>query len=413
METCSWKRSKCLLFITIAVCCIQAAIFLWQTNFSGEQQSTIGRPNVGKQLQILSTVKLLPKVIDSAPADGEPVNERTHANSTSLSMSQTEAADDQTIIGRNDDRNITKTIIYTDGWWLTRMIFDHPIAQRFELHSPRLCDGYRCAVRTQNSSLNITDADMVVFFGTGLPETPPVKMHDQLWTFETGESQRCMRILDPQKWNGMFNYSISYRRTTKSSKLHVYFARDVVEREEKLSKNFYQEKLPAVSKKKPNALWFVSNCKTRGLSMVQSGRMEYVQALSNHIHVDAFTRTASCRSKLGDIARSKTQGEPSYSDYWFYLAFENRLCRDYITEKFWKVLGNEGLAIPIVLGGLSVQDYKSIAPPNSYIDVRNFSSPLQLAQHLKYVVENETAFNYYHQWRNDYELASYKYKSKL
>ena len=51
-------------------------------------------------------------------------------------------------------------------------------------------------------------------------------------------------------------------------------------------------------------------------------------------------------------ACNKTHGDPcnrNYScmielkqNYKFYLAFENSLCDEYITEKFWKAL-NEGL----------------------------------------------------------------------
>ena len=56
-------------------------------------------------------------------------------------------------------------------------------------------------------------------------------------------------------------------------------------------------------------------------------------------------------------------------DYKFYLAFENSICRDYATEKFYNPLFFS--TVPIVYGGA---DYDRFAPPHSYIDVRNFSS---------------------------------------
>ena len=62
---------------------------------------------------------------------------------------------------------------------------------------------------------------------------------------------------------------------------------------------------------------------------------------------------------------------------------------------------SEELVIPIVLGGLSMKDYKNIALPNSYTDVQNFTSPIKLAEHLKFVAANSWAFNFYHQWRNE------------
>jgi alpha-1,3-fucosyltransferase len=57
-------------------------------------------------------------------------------------------------------------------------------------------------------------------------------------------------------------------------------------------------------------------------------------------------------------------------DYKFYLAFENAICPDYVTEKFYNTLLFS--TVPIVYGGA---DYEAIgAPPNSYIDVRYFTS---------------------------------------
>ena len=44
--------------------------------------------------------------------------------------------------------------------------------------------------------------------------------------------------------------------------------------------------------------------------------------------------------------------------YKFYLSFENALCQDYITEKFFLAL-HSGV-IPIAYGGLSRQDYEKV-----------------------------------------------------
>ena len=53
----------------------------------------------------------------------------------------------------------------------------------------------------------------------------------------------------------------------------------------------------------------------------------------------------------------------------FYLSLENSLCRDYITEKFWKVLPYN--VIPVVLNGVNMS---KIAPPHSYIDIKEFKN---------------------------------------
>ena len=54
-------------------------------------------------------------------------------------------------------------------------------------------------------------------------------------------------------------------------------------------------------------------------------------------------------------------------EYKFYLAFENALCPDYVTEKFFRTLKLP--VVPVVMGG---DNYKNLVPPGSFIDVNNF-----------------------------------------
>ena len=84
---------------------------------------------------------------------------------------------------------------------------------------------------------------------------------------------------------------------------------------------------------------------------------------------------------------------PDLDDYKFYLAFENSLCSEYITEKVWwnsyskvviakrsikDVNGFPQGAVPIVMGALTEMDYSKLAPPNSYLHVDQFEGPKQL-----------------------------------
>ena len=56
------------------------------------------------------------------------------------------------------------------------------------------------------------------------------------------------------------------------------------------------------------------------------------------------------------------------------------------------------------MGGLSVDEYTRVAPPNSFIHVDNFTSVHQLAEYLKRVGSSQTLFNTYHKWREEYQI---------
>lgn len=81
--------------------------------------------------------------------------------------------------------------------------------------------------------------------------------------------------------------------------------------------------------------------------------------------------------------------------YKFYLAFENSICDDYITEKFLNVLYNQEI-VPVVLGGAGYENY---APKSAFINVQDFETPAELAKYLMYLNLNRTAYNEYFQWK--------------
>jgi alpha-1,3-fucosyltransferase len=85
------------------------------------------------------------------------------------------------------------------------------------------------------------------------------------------------------------------------------------------------------------------------------------------------------------------------SKYKFYLSFENSICPDYVTEKFFRIAQLESV-VPVVYGGA---DNSRIAPPHSYIDARQFE-PKQLADYLKKLDADDALFKEYLQWKDKY-----------
>lgn len=264
---------------------------------------------------------------------------------------------------------------------------------------------YKCSFLTQSKSWWSAPrpdehSDLVVFHETDLRRYPPSKPAGQLWAMRTGEAQRNLRF-STEQWNGYFNYTIDHR---EDATIRTYSLKTIA-LENKLTRDFYQEKLHMVKKDKlvPSILWYVSNCYN-----VNSGREEYISELRNLIEdLSIYTRSKLCSLKLGLPLRTVVEHE-NMTTSTFYLAFENALCKDYVTEKFWKVLTDDTLTIPVVMGGLSIDEYLSIAPPNSFIHVKNFTSPQMLVKHLKMVASDPKAFNYYQEWRNTYQLTSRK-----
>ena len=86
-------------------------------------------------------------------------------------------------------------------------------------------------------------------------------------------------------------------------------------------------------------------------------------------------------------------------EYYFYLAFENSICKDYVTEKFFNAMNQS--VIPITLGA---GDYEKIAPKNSYIDAyKNFrNNPKQLATYLHDLIDDKAKFVEHFWWKNFY-----------
>ncbi|XP_046448424.1 alpha-(1,3)-fucosyltransferase C-like [Daphnia pulex] len=146
-------------------------------------------------------------------------------------------------------------------------------------------------------------------------------------------------------------------------------------------------------KKTKSVAWMVSHCKTHGQ------RETYVKELSRYIDVDIF-------GKCGHLTCTKHPlhiSDPQCYDmieltYKFYLSFENAICPDYVTEKFFKILAHD--IIPIVYGGV---DYAQYAPPHSYIDARKFK-PKELAAYLKLLDANDTLYNEYFWWKDYYDV---------
>ena len=106
----------------------------------------------------------------------------------------------------------------------------------------------------------------------------------------------------------------------------------------------------------------------------------FFSALQKHIQVDIYGKcgTLKCGREDENACWRRVN-----ADYFFYLSFENSICKDYVTEKFFNAMNQS--VIPVVLGGAN---YQQMAPQKSVIDAFNDyrNDPGQLAKFLQNLI---------------------------
>jgi len=116
----------------------------------------------------------------------------------------------------------------------------------------------------------------------------------------------------------------------------------------------------------------------------ESGRDAYIAELQKYIPVDMY---GDCGNLTCDKSLNCYQILAKY--YKFWLSFENSLCQEYVTEKFFEPLTNG--VIPVVFGS---GPYHEIVPKGSYIDIRDFETPRALAEYLQRLASEENVDEY-------------------
>ena len=87
-------------------------------------------------------------------------------------------------------------------------------------------------------------------------------------------------------------------------------------------------------------------------------------------------------------------------NYYFYLSFENSICNDYVTEKFFAVMTKK--LVPIVLGGTDYQ-VSSGAPVKSHINAyKDYKNPADLARYLQSLIDDPEKYSEYFWWKEFY-----------
>ena len=243
---------------------------------------------------------------------------------------------------------------------------------------------------TTNDRGTLRDADAIVFHGPQIDDLPDVREARHIYVYVQKEPWMDMSERLMGSYNDVMNVTMTYRRD--SDIVLPYATVEKMENETNLNTRIVH----VDPKSKPKSVvWVVSHCET------DSKRELYVNELNKYIDVDIY-------GKCGKLECDKQKNRACWNnfdrDYRFVLALENDICTDYVTEKAYRPFAYN--LIPIVLGGAN---YDDVTPPHSVIDIRDYPKPKDLAKYLKYLTNNQQAYNEYFKWKHrGYRIETYR-----
>ncbi|KAK4026756.1 hypothetical protein OUZ56_015783 [Daphnia magna] len=295
-----------------------------------------------------------------------------------------------------------KTILV---WNSPHILDTAPFGVGYETFAQHECEVSDCIVYDNPSSLSLEKYDVILvhvheLWMTKMPDFQ--RQEHQRFVFLTQESPNSMHTIDVTNMANLFNWTMSYKLNSDIKLLYGRVhpeptAPDTLEQIQKMIESTRQKTAKNYAANKTGqAVWMVSHCGTHSL------RETYVRELSKFIPVDTY---GACGNLSCPLSKSNYVSDPTCYDtlqskYKFYLSFENSICNDYVTEKFFEILRHE--MIPIVYGGAN---YSQLAPAHSYIDALDFT-PEMLASYLQLLDANDTLYNEYFWWKDHYRVEA-------
>jgi hypothetical protein len=288
----------------------------------------------------------------------------------------------------------------------------------FEKCPEKRCFAFKSTIIRQKAH---EESDGVLVHGPNLWYLPNRKTYrrnpKQLWLYYALESPRgsqCSMHYKQEELDDWFNitstyktdsdFIVNYQSFNKWEEINQYGNYLTSYKKKFSSLENAQNSIQDLSmkKNKPTVAWFVSHCET------SSRREKFINEMRKYIDIDIYGMCNNYfENTIPDPCKKSTDEncfQKLLNSYKFYLSFENSLCEDYITEKYWKFYKDHIIfdvnLIPVVRGATEEQ-FKKVAPPNSYINAYNFKSAKSLADYLNYLNSNDTAYFEYFNWKKD------------
>ncbi|CAH0401993.1 unnamed protein product [Chilo suppressalis] len=270
------------------------------------------------------------------------------------------------------------------------------------------CEWKNCFVTNNPGYLgDVTEFEVIAFNGPQISQMiahkniPLRRSLSQKYVYANIESAANYPICT-EVWNEFFNWTWTYK--LDSDALWGYFAiRNFTNHIIGPSKNINwlsQDAMVDIDEgfktrlktKNRAAAWFVSSC------VSSSMREEYVEKLQKHLK--RYNLMIHIYGKCGEYDCPVEQMPKCLKmlqrNYYFYLAFENALSEDYVTEKIIYALQHD--TVPIVLGGAN---YSRFLPDGSYMNAAELK-PAKLAMKIYQIIRSPTLYHKFFRWKNYY-----------
>jgi hypothetical protein len=197
------------------------------------------------------------------------------------------------------------------------------------------CPVTNCVI-THNKSLLTKSHLVFVHMPDKFPKLPLYKPLEQRWIFGIYESPLHSR--DLTTYNNYFNLTSTYN--LNSDFPNFYRNNFDAKFTWKINTTFNTKRDFSIGK---NNLAFalISNCNDK------SKRLEYIEKMREFMPVEIYGKCGKECPKSLSLSRLDCK-ENMARKYKFYLAFENSVCNEYITEKLFDMLNYE--VLPVVLG---------------------------------------------------------------
>jgi alpha-1,3-fucosyltransferase 10 len=224
------------------------------------------------------------------------------------------------------------------------------------------------------------EADAVVFHVPGIPHLEGLsKAPGQIWVAWSMESAANYPLLTDPAFLARIDLVMSYQRTAD---IWTPYMQD-----RSVWQEIVRRPLPTKSEVAPAVM-------LQSAAHDHSRRIAYARALMEAMAVDSYGRVLNNR-QFPVADRGRHTKLETIARYKFYLAFENSIAPDYVTEKLFDPLlvGT----VPIYLGAPNVDAF--VPSRDAYINVRDFPEPRDLARHLDALAADEDAYRRFFDWR--------------